>query len=123
MTNITTDDNPFNKVVAPPSSVAELLGAGATHGELCLRFPNEDLRAPIIADNLADDVILQEAITKSRLEGWWPEAQKAGKWAFEEEKNGRVVGVNEDEEENLEGGAVQAVSVAGGEQDVDMVDS
>jgi nuclear pore complex protein Nup133 len=127
MTNIRTDDNPFNKVVAPPSSVAELLGAGATHGELCLRFPNEDLRAPIIADNLADDVILQEAISKSRLEGWWPEAQKAGKWAFEEEKNGRVVGGHEDEveheEENLEGGAVQAVSVAGGDRDVDMVDS
>jgi len=64
-----------------------LIGAGATHGELCIRFAPEDIRNPIIADNLADDTILKTNMDKYRLEGWFQAACKAGKIAYEQEKN------------------------------------
>ena len=64
-----------------------MIGAGATHGELCIRFAPEDIRNPIIADNLADDTILKTNMEKYRLEGWFQAACKAGKIAYEQEKN------------------------------------
>ncbi|KAF2013706.1 hypothetical protein BU24DRAFT_351157 [Aaosphaeria arxii CBS 175.79] len=54
-----------------PRDVDALVGAGCTNGELCVRFASEDLRNPIIADNLADDQILQTNIEKYRLNEWF----------------------------------------------------
>ncbi|KAF2794749.1 hypothetical protein K505DRAFT_374439 [Melanomma pulvis-pyrius CBS 109.77] len=138
------DDDPFNKHVKPPSKVYELIGAGGTHGELCIRFPSEDIRNPIISDNVADDTILQTHLDKHRLEGWFLAACRAGKRAFEEEKNpdhnAQVLVIDSDSSASAEGdeprldtanagatasGALQGndqQSVVGQVQDVEMQD-
>jgi nuclear pore complex protein Nup133 len=64
-----------------------LIGAGGTHGELCVRFPDEEIRGPIIQDNLLDDEILQENLEKNRLDEWFKAACRAGKAAYLREKN------------------------------------
>ena len=69
-----------------PKQLSALVGAGGTHGELCVRFPLEDLREPIIKDNLLDDEILQENIDKNRLDQWFKAACRAGKNAYMREK-------------------------------------
>ena len=51
-----------------------------------MRFPLEDLREPIIKDNLLDDEILQENIDKNRLDQWFKAACRAGKNAYMREK-------------------------------------
>ncbi|EOA81159.1 hypothetical protein ACJQWK_07494 [Exserohilum turcicum] len=68
-----------------PKSLRDLVGAGGTHGELCVRFAAEDLREPIIRDNLLDDDILQEHLDKNRLSDWFKAAWKAGKAMYDEE--------------------------------------
>lgn len=60
------------------------MGAGGTHGELCVRFSSEDLRDPIIKDNLLDDDILREHINNHRLDQWFEAAGRAGKIDYEE---------------------------------------
>jgi nuclear pore complex protein Nup133 len=77
-----TAEDPHAKAMWPKRLV-DLLGAGGTHGELCVRFGSEDLREPIIRDNLLDDDILREHMEKNRLEEWFVAACKAGKKAFE----------------------------------------
>lgn len=61
-----------------PRPLEELLGAGATHGELCVRFGSEDLREPIIRDNILDDDVLREHIEKHRLADWFNRVLQAG---------------------------------------------
>jgi nuclear pore complex protein Nup133 len=53
---------------------------------LCVRFASEDLRDPIIKDNILDDVVLQEHIEKNRLNEWYPAAGRAGKAAHDAAK-------------------------------------
>ncbi|KAF1839247.1 hypothetical protein BDW02DRAFT_564230 [Decorospora gaudefroyi] len=65
-----------------PKGVQSLLGAGGTHGELCVRFAAEDLREPIIKDNLLDDDILREHITKHRLTEWFVQAFNVSKTMY-----------------------------------------
>ncbi len=47
----------------------------------------EDLREPIIKDNLLDDEILQGNLDKNRLDQWFKAACRAGKNAYLREKN------------------------------------
>ncbi|KAH7360023.1 Non-repetitive/WGA-negative nucleoporin C-terminal-domain-containing protein [Pyrenochaeta sp. MPI-SDFR-AT-0127] len=75
-------DDPLSRVVWP-KKLDDLLGAGGTHGELCVRFGSEDLREPIIKDNLLDDDILREHIKNHRLEDWFSAACRAGKKSYE----------------------------------------
>ncbi|KAF2127081.1 hypothetical protein P153DRAFT_368426 [Dothidotthia symphoricarpi CBS 119687] len=78
------DDNPFSRVVYP-RPIPELIGAGCTHGELCVRFGAEDLREPIIKDNLLDDDVLRELLEKNRLEEWFAAACRAAKKDLDQE--------------------------------------
>ncbi len=79
--NVYAAEDPECRVVWP-KKLEELLGAGGTHGELCVRFGSEDLREPIIKDNLLDDDILREHLEKHRLEEWFVAASRAGKQAY-----------------------------------------
>jgi len=67
---------------------------------LCVRFGSEDLREPIIKDNLLDDDILREHLQKNRLVEWFQAACRAGKKSYEEsmrlEKQQHVSGVRPD---------------------------
>ncbi|KAF1921902.1 Non-repetitive/WGA-negative nucleoporin C-terminal-domain-containing protein [Ampelomyces quisqualis] len=72
--------------IVSPANLEKVLGSGATHGELCVRFASEDLREPIIKDNLLDDDVLREQIAKHRLEDWYKSAQKVGAKACKAEK-------------------------------------
>jgi nuclear pore complex protein Nup133 len=83
--NIFPDTDPSLRIVSP-RSLQDVIGSGATHGELCVRFASEDLREPIIRDNLLDDDILREHIEKNRLEEWYLAASQAGNRAYEAEK-------------------------------------
>lgn len=66
-----------------PPPLEKLLGAGCTNSELCIRFGSEDLRNPIIADNLSDDEVLQVSIEKHRLAKWFQAALVAAKRAYD----------------------------------------
>jgi nuclear pore complex protein Nup133 len=77
VTNIFADEKTVRDLWWP-GPVSELLGAGATHGELCVRFSSEDLREPIIRDNVLDDTVLREHIEKNRLEEWFKQVCQAG---------------------------------------------
>ncbi|KAI4714868.1 hypothetical protein J4E89_000551 [Alternaria sp. Ai002NY15] len=68
-----------------PKNLRDLLGAGGTHGELCVRFAAEDLRNPIIKDNLLDDDILREQVSKNRLTDWFKAAWNTGKTMYARE--------------------------------------
>ncbi|KAF2035417.1 hypothetical protein EK21DRAFT_54001 [Setomelanomma holmii] len=74
------------KNMIKPRKPEDLIGAGGTHGELCVRFSSEDLREPIIKENLLDDDILREHIEKNRLTEWYQAALKAGKEAYSAER-------------------------------------
>ncbi|KAF2742524.1 hypothetical protein M011DRAFT_452966 [Sporormia fimetaria CBS 119925] len=87
-----------------PKGVNELLGAGCTNGELCVRFASEDLRNPIIADNLADDELLQANLEKHRLEEWFPAVLAAAKkWHAAEREGNEDEGVDDGMEDDDEG--------------------
>lgn len=114
-----------------PKRIADLLGAGGTHGELCVRFGSEDLREPIIRDNLLDDDILREHMEKHRLEEWFVEACKAGKKAFEarrgqQQQFGRLQGLSFDgpddypQAQEEDGEAMDAEQVNGEEEVLDV---
>jgi nuclear pore complex protein Nup133 len=79
--NLDIDQDPESRCVLV-KRIEGLLGAGGTHGELCVRFGSEDLREPIIRDNLLDDDILREHIEKNRLLDWFAAALQAGKKAY-----------------------------------------
>jgi nuclear pore complex protein Nup133 len=101
-TDAFVDNDPHNRVVWPKQLTA-LIGAGGTHGELCVRFPDEEIRGPIIQDNLLDDEILQENLEKNRLDEWFKAACRAGKAAYLREKN-------EDADAQAESGDEEEVS-------------
>jgi nuclear pore complex protein Nup133 len=79
------DEDPFARILWP-KKIQSVLGAGGTHGELCVRFASEDIREPIIKDNLLDDDVLREHIEKNRFEEWFIAACRTGKKAYEMEK-------------------------------------
>ncbi|KAF2002680.1 hypothetical protein P154DRAFT_134570 [Amniculicola lignicola CBS 123094] len=83
-------------VVFPPN-LGELLGAGCKNSELCTRFGSEDLRRPIIADNLTDDEVFRKYITKHRLDAWIHAAVDAAKLRHEQDKEE----LEEDEEDDM----------------------
>ncbi|KAH8730106.1 Non-repetitive/WGA-negative nucleoporin C-terminal-domain-containing protein [Phaeosphaeriaceae sp. PMI808] len=92
-----------------PQQLSDLLGAGGTHGELCVRFASEDLREPIIRDNLLDDDILREYIEKNRLEEWFRAAIEAGRKAVDEERREEMQALQHQAYlTELEDGSVQA---------------
>ncbi|KAF1940789.1 hypothetical protein EJ02DRAFT_455718 [Clathrospora elynae] len=111
-----------------PKNMKELLGAGGTHGELCVRFGSEDLREPIIKDNLLDDDLLREHMQKNRLAEWFGAACKAGKmsWELQAKEQGKLqVLPNNMNGVAQEGGVDTAQEpVEGGQdQDVEMQES
>jgi nuclear pore complex protein Nup133 len=53
---------------------------------LCVRFASEDLREPIIKDNLLDDDVLREHMERNRLNEWYLAAGRAGKAAHDAAK-------------------------------------
>lgn len=57
----------------------EVVEAGCSTNELASRFPSEDLRNPIIQDNIADDELLQDYLTKCRLEHWYKSCKEGSK--------------------------------------------
>ena len=66
-----------------------MFGSGCTDGEFCMRFPEDDLRKPIIQDNLSDEAILQELVEKIRMEEWFDRTVAAGtSMAHAEYQNG-----------------------------------
>lgn len=132
-------DDDFSKVVWP-KKLSDCVGAGGTHGELCVRFSSEDLREPIIKDNLLDDTILRDHLDNNRLAEWFRAACRAGKKSYEEsvrpvkQLHGKPNGValqtteaehGDDASEPTGPDAFDGEfeSVAEQEQDVEMVDS
>jgi nuclear pore complex protein Nup133 len=105
--------------VAWPKQAQTLVGAGGTHGELCVRFASEDLREPIIKDNLLDDEVLQEQLEKNKLDEWFKRALKAGKRAYDAEKAQQEV-AGDAEGESLEIGDDVAEGETGEAADVAM---
>ncbi|KAH7094703.1 Non-repetitive/WGA-negative nucleoporin C-terminal-domain-containing protein [Paraphoma chrysanthemicola] len=109
-----------------PRKLDELLGAGGTHGELCVRFSSEDLREPIIKDNLLDDDILREHFEKHRFPEWFKAAVTAGKIAYFAEKRQQLQAVQQqplaDEQTRAntqtESGAAGAAGTGGEELEV-----
>ena len=131
LANRPLDIDEHNRVVWP-KQLAALIGAGGTHGELCVRFPLEDLREPIIKDNLLDDEMLQENLEKNRLDQWFKAACRAGKNAYMSEKRDMRRGSSAQEQSSEEGAVPEAKdSVAMGDtvngvdldQDVEMQES
>ncbi|KAG9775513.1 hypothetical protein KCU95_g13791, partial [Aureobasidium melanogenum] len=64
---------------------SETLGAGCTAGELQSRFPGEELRDPIMHDNLIQDRQLQELIEKCNADRWHAVCVEEAKKKLEEE--------------------------------------
>lgn len=62
-----------------------MVNTNCSHGELCTRFPTEDLRGPIVDDNVADDDDFKDAIDKYRLVDWFEQAKGAAKAYLENE--------------------------------------
>ncbi|KAK0647345.1 Nucleoporin NUP133 [Lasiodiplodia hormozganensis] len=69
------DANP-NLHLLSPSAV---LDAGCRGEELQSRFPSEDLRDPIIKDNIKDDDDLQGFLSACRLDFWYAEIKELAK--------------------------------------------
>ncbi|KAH7061379.1 Non-repetitive/WGA-negative nucleoporin C-terminal-domain-containing protein [Macrophomina phaseolina] len=60
-------------------SPSEVLDAGCRAEELQSRFPSEDLRDPIIKDNIKDDDDLQGFLSACRLDYWYAEIKELAK--------------------------------------------
>lgn len=56
-----------------------MLDAGCRAEELQSRFPSEDLRDPIIKDNIKDDDDLQGFLSACRLDYWYTEIKELAK--------------------------------------------
>lgn len=83
---VCVDEDPSHRKVWP-LKFEQMYGAGCTDGELCIRFPSEDLRKPIMRDNTLDEAILKEYVEKHRLDDWFQAACRAGKRAYEASKH------------------------------------
>jgi len=79
-----------------------------------VRFPLEDLREPIIKDNLLDDEILQENIDKNRLDQWFKAACRAGKNAYMREKRRGSAQAGSGDEEAMHRAEAEAEAEASG---------
>ncbi|KAK7545482.1 Non-repetitive/WGA-negative nucleoporin C-terminal-domain-containing protein [Phyllosticta citricarpa] len=66
------DENPHVQILTP----GEVVDAGCRPAELEARFPSEDLRDPIINDNIQDDNELQTVVTATRADFWFEEIVK-----------------------------------------------
>jgi nuclear pore complex protein Nup133 len=69
---------------------SETLGAGCTAAELQSRFPGEELRDPIMHDNLIQDRQLQELIQKCNADRWHAVCVEEAKKKLEEEAAANV---------------------------------
>lgn len=136
------EDKKFNNVWL--SAFDELDGKGCTDGELCIRFPSEDLRKPIMRENALDEARFTQYVQEYRLEKWFAACVRAARWDFagrkdidEEEGSGAMEGLGDGEGEYdtevAESGdealavrqSIEEVVVASSaeQQDVEMVDS
>ncbi len=82
---VCAESNPLYKRVWPTSKLREFLGNGCTDGELCIRFPSEDLRRPIMRDNAQDEADFEDLINNHRLEEWFMAAMRAARWSTQAE--------------------------------------
>lgn len=55
-----------------------MFGGGCTDGEYAVRFSQEDLRQPIIADNIQDELMVKDIVDNHRLEDWLDACMSAG---------------------------------------------
>ena len=89
-----------------------------------MRFPDEEIRGPIIQDNLLDDDILQENLEKNRLDEWFKAACRAGKAAYLREKSGdanaQAESGGEEEATEAEASAAEGDTVDGADQGEDV---
>ncbi|KAF2085853.1 hypothetical protein K490DRAFT_45531 [Saccharata proteae CBS 121410] len=70
-------------------SPADVLDAGCKSSELEKRFGSEELRDPIIKDNIKDDEDLQKLLERARLGHWVAEAKELAKRTVEGEREDR----------------------------------
>jgi nuclear pore complex protein Nup133 len=98
----------------------ELVGKGCTDGDLCIRFPSEDIRQPIIRENALDEADFHRYVETANLEKWYAASVRAAKWMLQREKKvdwslppvpeGEVRGaVRAVEEKETEGGEEEVV--------------
>ncbi|KAK8168148.1 Non-repetitive/WGA-negative nucleoporin C-terminal-domain-containing protein [Phyllosticta citrichinensis] len=66
------NENPHVQILTP----SEVIDAGCRPAELEARFPSEDLRDPIINDNIQDDNELQSVVSSTRADFWFEEIVK-----------------------------------------------
>ncbi|CAI6338084.1 unnamed protein product [Periconia digitata] len=78
---LTRSNKQFNVVWF--NSLDEVSGKGCTDGELCIRFPSEDLRQPIMQENALDETLFNEYIQNARLQRWFGAAFQAAKWSLD----------------------------------------
>lgn len=64
---------------------SETLGAGCTAQDLQSRFPREELRDPIMHDNLVQDRQLRELVEKANADKWHAVCLEEAKKKLEEE--------------------------------------
>jgi nuclear pore complex protein Nup133 len=81
-----------------PKKIENMLGAGGTHGELCVRFSSEDIREPIIKDNLLDDDLINEHVEKNRFVEWFMAACRTGKKAYDMDKRALMTASQQQEQ-------------------------
>lgn len=67
-----------------------MYGSGCTDGEFAVRFSEEDLRQPIIQDNVQDEVMVKDVVDNHRLEDWFDAIMAAGVQLAEQERNNRA---------------------------------
>lgn len=72
-------------------SPSEVIDAGCRAEELKYRFPSEDLRDPIINDNIKDDEELQNSISSSRADIWFGEIVKLARHLAVEERETKEI--------------------------------
>ena len=104
-----------------PLPLDVVLGAGCTDPELCVRFGSEDLRRPIIQDNVMDDQILKTNMNKHNMTSWFTticatakalhEAQDLDEQASEDDIGDAVGEVNEDMDEVMEEEVEEVIDV------------
>lgn len=103
-----------------PPLPSQVLGAGCTNEELSKRFPSEDLRSPIINDNLGDDEILQLSIEQYRLDQWFEEtvrvAQRLAKAENEAEGGAAVATISASESQLAIEDQAEEEAESGGEE-------
>ncbi|KAK8218812.1 Non-repetitive/WGA-negative nucleoporin C-terminal-domain-containing protein [Phyllosticta capitalensis] len=81
------DANSHVRILSP----SEVIDAGCRAEELKYRFPSEDLRDPIINDNIKDDEELQNSISSSRADIWFGEIVKLARHLAVEERETKEI--------------------------------